>query len=483
MADVWDELALLQPSDTVPTAETIPAPVVPTDSSYSLKQLGYDIGTGALKTTWGLADLLTTPGVAIARAGGLDVPYFGISKMGAADLAALAPQYGLKEGTIPQEIASFATPLPSAKKGQLLATAAKEAGLGLASYLGYKTGESLTPESPATKLALALVAPGSVVLGSRGLQKAAPAIKETGESLQRSAIGFRPSDFTNVSKNQIIENVEGEFTTQLQKSADNIIKNETLGPSTNPIVLYSNLQDAKDTAESAIQSVLQKVDETRKTGFIPRLDETSQWIRTKAPADKVEFYKQKVNTFLKALKKEGQGSLVYLNQQKKAIGQNWKASPETDPTFWRKFYNDIKRNIEKHAPEVKDLNKAKQDLIVVEPVIERNFRASTQRMTPEDWRRAFFYTTGGGGLVGATFLTGGLGPGALLSGALALAGTKRGKKILGKTLAGVEKVTPSGTTDVNSIIGLLGKALQPRNTELSSAIESPLATPQSESSS
>jgi hypothetical protein len=456
MADVWDELALLQGEQTTSPME-VSTPTTPSiQPSYSFGQGVYDIGTGALKAGLGLADLITTPGVALARAGGLNVPYFGISKMAAEDLAAIAPQLGLAEGSTPQQIAEFVTPLPGKGKVDML----KQAGLGLASYLGMKGAENIAPESSATQLAAALTAPTAVVAASRGLQKIAPSLTTLGESLQRTSLGFRQSDFTKVSKNQIIETLPGEFTTQAQKSADNIIKNEALGNTTNPTELYSNLQNAKETAETAIQSVLQKVDETRQTGIIPRLDETLQWIKTKAPADKVDFYKDKVNTFLKALKEQGQGSLVYLNQQKKAIGENWKSSPETDPSFWRKFYKDIKTNIEIHAPEVKDLNKTKQDLIVVEPVIERGFRAAAQSMTPQDWRKALLYTTGGGGLVGATVLGGGLVPGALLSGALALAGTKRGQKILGKTLAGVEGIAPSGTTDFNRFATLIGKTLQ-----------------------
>jgi hypothetical protein len=446
-------------------------PTEPAANPYA--QTAYDIGTGALKAGWGLADLLTTPAVAVARAGGLDVPYFGISKMGAQDLAAIAPQYGLTEGSKLQELASFVTPLPSAKKAQLASTIAKEAGLGLSSYLGMKGAEQIAPESQYVGLIGALAAPAATTATAKTLSTLAPTLEKAGESLQRSALGFRPSDFTKVSKNQIIETLPGEYITQAQKSADNIIKNETLGKTTDPTVLYSNLQDAKENAETAIQSVLQKVDETRQTGIIPRLDETLQWINTKAPADKVGFYKNKVNSFLQALKEQGQGSLVYLNQQKKAIGENWKSSPETDPTFWRKFYKDIKTNIETYAPEVKELNKAKQDLIVVEPVIERGFRTATQGITPQDLRKALLYTTGGGGLVGATALTGGIVPGALLSGALALAGTKRGQKILGKTLSNVGGAIPTNLATPDSLSMILGKAVAANQTSDIGNLSSP----------
>lgn len=119
------------------------APVSSPDTGYSIGQGLYDIGTGALKAGAGLADVITLPAAAALRLGGIEYPYFGISKMLSEDLATIAPQIGLTEGTPVQELASFVTPLPGGTKAQL----AKQAGLGLASYLGAKTGEAIAPES------------------------------------------------------------------------------------------------------------------------------------------------------------------------------------------------------------------------------------------------------------------------------------------------------------------------------------------------
>lgn len=188
------ELAALRSESSVAGQ---PTPTVPTETPwYSPKQLGYDIATGALKAGWGLADLITTPGVALARAGGLDVPYFGISKMGAADLAALAPQVGIQEGTLPQQIVEFATPIPGGGKVDM----AKQAGLGLASLLGMRVGEkvapSLLPESlePYGGLIGALGAPAGIVVAGKGIAKVAPSVRQTSgvllgseEALQKAA--------------------------------------------------------------------------------------------------------------------------------------------------------------------------------------------------------------------------------------------------------------------------------------------------------
>ena len=104
-----------------------------------------------------------------------------------------------------------------------------------------------------------------------------------------------------------------------------------------------------------------------------------------------------------AIRREGKGSLVYLNQQKKVIGESWKNSPQSDPGFWRTLYKDVKGQIEKYAPEVKDLNKQKQDLIVVSPIIERGFKASGASYDIGKVQQ-LLNTTGGAGLAGGAIL-------------------------------------------------------------------------------
>jgi hypothetical protein len=98
--------------------------------------------------------------------------------------------------TQPELALSFMAPLPGSKAQQLgkVAPALKEAGLGLASYLGFKTGEAIDPESAITPLALALLAPASASGITKVATQAAPALKQvagivTGNeaALQRAA--------------------------------------------------------------------------------------------------------------------------------------------------------------------------------------------------------------------------------------------------------------------------------------------------------
>lgn len=366
---------------------------------------------------------------------------------------------------------SFMAPVPSGKAQALtsLAPAAKEAGLGLAAYLGSEAGQAILPENEYA----GLIGSAGTLTGIGGVAKLAeklgPGLEEGGKGLLRTALGARQSDYTKTARNQIVETIPGNFESQVKKSLDKIVEEKTLGDSVNPEVLYSNLQQGKETLEASIQEALQKVDAERTYGIVPRLDKTLEWINTKAPADKVNFYKDKVNTFLSGLKEQGRGSLVYLNQQKKAIGENWKVSPETDPTFWRKFYGDVKDNIEKYAPEVKQLNKQKQDLLVVEPIIERGKRQAEQVTTPQKLTRALLYTTGGLGVPAATAAVGGNIPlGLAIAGGLGLLGTKPGQKLLGQTLSGTGKaLSEAGPTSGTVLREILRSA---RGAQLQSEI-------------
>jgi len=405
-------------------------------NGYGTKQFLFDVPVGVTRGVAGLADVLSYPFVKGLEYAGAPVETFGATKMldaliagssalegpGAAEILGVRPQ------TEVQRAVEFMTPGPGGK-GKL----ASELGLGLAAYGGSKLGEA-TIGGTGGAITGALAAPSLLSLGKARMRAIAPSLEEGGKGLQRTSLGIRQSDYTKAVRNQIIESLPGDFETTLKNSADRLVENKTLGTSTNPDVLYSNLRDAKESTEGAIQGVLQEVDKTRKTGIIPRLDKTLEWIQTKAPATEVKYYKEKVNEFLKALKEQGQGSLVYLNQQKKAVGENWKQSPETDPTFWRRFYTDIKDTIEEYAPQVKQLNKDKRDLLVIEPIIERTKRASEKGMTPQDLTRALLYTTGGAGLPGAAYLMGSPILGTALAGGLALAGTKPGQSLLGRAL-------------------------------------------------
>ena len=400
-----------------------------------LKQFGFDVGAGAATAGAGLLDVFSLPLTAAARGLGADpetTRYFALSKELQKAKEAIAPTLDVAPDTRTQELVSFLTPSPLSKAKLL-----NQVGTGLASYLGMKGAEAVVPESQYAGLVGALAGPAAVSGAAKAARTAAPALEEAGLGLQRRALGITKADYKN-AKNAVIETVSGDFSTQLKESVDDLIKNKTLGTNLDPGAMFAELQGAKGATEDAIQATL-KAAET-KIGPVPppNFDKTIDYISKNIAADQVDKYVNNVIEFQDALRREGQGSLTYLNQQKKIIGENWKNSPQSDPGFWRTIYGDVKRHIEKYAPEVKDLNKEKQKLILAEPVVTRNFKASGADYDIGALQR-LLNTTGGAGLAGGAILgaaTGSLTGG--VAGALALRGlaTPTGQNIIGRGLRG-----------------------------------------------
>lgn len=389
----------------------------------SAKQFAFDVPVGVARAGAGLADILSYPVVKGLEYAGAPVETFGLSKL-------LTEAAGPETPT--QEVVSFLTPSPLSKAKLL-----SQAGTGLASYLGMKGAETIAPESEYAGLVGALAGPAAVSGMSKIAGAVAPKLEEAGLGLQRRAFGITKADYKN-AKNAVIETVSGDFSTQLKESVNDLIKNKTLGTSLDPGAMYAELQGAKSATEDAIQTTLKAAE--AKIGPVPppTFDKTLDYISKNIAADQVDKYVNNVIEFQDALRREGQGSLTYLNQQKKIIGENWKNSPQSDPGFWRTIYGDVKSHIEKYAPQVKDLNKEKQKLIIAEPIVSRNFKASGADYDIGAIQK-LLNTTGGAGLAGGALLgaaTGSIGGGMASALALRALSTPTGQNITGRGLRG-----------------------------------------------
>lgn len=274
-------------------------------------------------------------------------------------------------------------------------------------------------------------------------------------------------------------NLEGNIKTQVQTSLDNVIENKILGKSLEPTVMYDNLMSAMKSVESKIQNALRRVDMSDEKITMPTFANAKKYIdESRVDITQAETYKKIINEFVAAVKneskfieptlptlydefgkaipkeemsgmrqalekwvKENKGrsklSLDVLNKQRKVFGQRYKDSVEADPGFWRAFYKDLKKHIEKYAPEVKDLNKQKQDLVVVEPIIGRSVREAPSRSFISEAMRQL-YTTGGAGLVGGATLGSLVGEpeaGAVGAMGLRLLATPKGQQLAGRSLS------------------------------------------------
>jgi hypothetical protein len=407
---------------------------------------------------------LSYPVVKGLKYAGAPVETFGASKLVGLGAESLASRFGLRPETEVQEAVNFLTPSPLSKAKLL-----SQAGTGLAAYLGSEAAQKAMPESPYASLVGALAAPAAVSGVTKAASSIVPSLEDVGMGLQRKARGAKVSDY-KLAKNAIIETVEGDSTTQLKKSFDNLIREGTLGKSIDPEAMYPKLEAAKEATESSIQAALRGAEERVGAVPPPSFDKTLNYVSKNIAANDVEKYLDEVITLQDALRREGKGSLVYLNQQKKVIGENWKNSPKSDPGFWRALYGDVKQHIEKYAPEVKDLNKQKQDLIVVSPIVERGFKASGADYDIGKVQQ-LLNTTGGAGLAGGALLgaaAGDMGTGVLGALTLRALATPKGQNLVGKLATNLSKAMPKqvATVSLGDLVTLAGKSA-PKDLKLS----------------
>jgi hypothetical protein len=439
-----------------------------TPAWYDPTQLGFSITSGLAKGGAGLVDLAGYLPIQAANAFGAELPTFATTRLvdalikgdeelaglegpGAAQILGVAPDTKVAKAT------EFMFPGAGVGKGKLATQLAREAVLGAAAYGGSEAGEYLT-DSPYGALVGALAVPLTVQGATKAVKSTAPVLEEMGAGLQRKARGVRKSDYT-LAKNAIIEPAGAEPTTQLKESLDNLIGDGTLGKSVDPEEMYPRLEAAKDAVENEIQATLQTAELKAKSVPPPSFDKTVDYISKNIAANDVDRYLNEVISLQNAIRREGAGSLVYLNQQRKVIGENWKNSPQSDPGFWRALYRDVKGHIEKYAPEVKNLNKRKQDLVVVSPIIERGFKASGAAYDISKAQQ-LLNTTGGAGLAGGAILGalgGNMGAGVLGALGLRSLATPQGQNVAGRALSSLGQAL-GDQTPIVSLNNLVNRA-------------------------
>jgi hypothetical protein len=476
MADWLDEAESLFAEPDM-SAMFTPAPVAAAEpSGYTSGQFLFDVLAGPTRAGAGLADVLSYPVVKGLEYAGAPVETFGLSKLVGLGAENVASRYGLRPETEAQELISFLTPSPLSKAKLL-----NQAGTGLAAYLGSETAQAIAPESEYAGLVGALAGPAVVSGAAKAASSIAPSLEEAGLSLQRGTMGIRKADLT-AAKNAILKTEAGLDlpeslpTTQVTKSFNNLIKNNVLGQSRNPEALLSNAEEATAQIEKQIQSALKAVDASDTKITMPSFRNAEKYLEeSKVDITNVDDYKSIIEKFKTAVKNESKFvepqvptlfdefgkplsksesptlrkaleswqkeqvkrsklSLDVLNKQRKVFGEDYKQGPQADSGFWRAFYKDIKEHIEQYAPEVKQLNKQKQDLVVAKPILERAKKAAEKPLSMADARRMLLYTTGGLGLPGAAVLTGSTGLGSALALGLGLASTKTGQNLIGRGL-------------------------------------------------
>lgn len=180
-------------------AEPLASPAEP--PAYGLKQLAFDVPVGITRGVAGMADILSWPVVKGLEYAGAPVETFGATKALNAALESnqglagpgVAEILGVRPNTEVQRAIEFMTPGPGGKAGP-----ATELGLGLASYLGTRTGEKIAPDSPYAGLVGALLAPASIQATAAGAKGVANALAPTAKIITGNEDAMRAAANANV---------------------------------------------------------------------------------------------------------------------------------------------------------------------------------------------------------------------------------------------------------------------------------------------
>lgn len=235
----------------------------------------------------------------------------------------------------------------------------------------------------------------AVMKGGQKFTESAPDLANT---LDRKSLGTRQSDYGKVSDTRTVETPSGDAQTFLKASLNDLLENGKLGVSRDPAKMTNVVQDNIGSLATKINDSIKSFDESSTTPVKPEFDNALQYILDgKVPADMIQSYVTRLDNIDKAIADNGDGKLSFLQKQKVAFGKSYDPADKVLSGFNRAVYNDLKTTIEKHVPEVSDLNAELAKYIVAEPIINRSLKAS-ENASPLSKLGSLAYSTGGVGI-------------------------------------------------------------------------------------
>lgn len=305
---------------------------------------------------------------------------------------------------------------------------------------------------------------------------AAPMFENLGDSMRRAARGVRQADYQKTAGKGQTTIVDGASESLTKRQADSIIRKGLLGDTLDPAAMDAQATASYQRLNSEVSAAIQNVD---SNGVVPK---TPDFKKLRADIDAGKFGGENAPALTKKLDElevlidsRSGDKLDYIQNQKKYYGENYTPNASTyDSKFNNAIYHELKDTIERYAPDVKNLNKDIQGLILMRPVLRRGI-AQDENVGNKiaGALRRVGYTTGG--LFGAgsiPALTTVLGPAAPIAGlALGLTGaaldTPRGKEAAGRLLGGAgQSLAKAATNQISPalIASLLGRG--PTDAEL-----------------
>jgi hypothetical protein len=278
--------------------------------------------------------------------------------------------------------------------------------------------------------------------------------------MDRKSLGARASDYGKAADFRTIETPEGAIT-KARSDIDAVLEEGKLGASRDPSKLLTKLNETTDVLGAKVGEAIKEFDATKTEPVRPTFDSAIEYLYSgKAPADLLPSYLDRLVKIEEGIRREGGGSLEYVQRLKTALGKSWDPADQVKSGFDRALYRDLQQTIESKVPVVKQLNQEISKYRTVEPIVIRELKKS-ENVSPASQFRDIVYTTGG---IGAPTIAGSVlgGPaGALVGAGVGLTGkalaSPKGQATIAKAIRGAVKNTPA-SKDVAALVQALSAA-------------------------
>lgn len=309
-----------------------------------------------------------------------------------------------------------------------------------------------TVQGAVTAGAAKVLAPAAKALGTK--------LESTAKAMDRKSLGARASDYGKAADFRTIETPEGAIT-KARADIDAVLEEGKLGASRDPSKLLTKLNETTDILGAKVGEAIKEFDATKTEPVRPTFDSAIEYLYSgKAPADLLPSYLDRLVKIEEGIRREGGGSLEYVQRLKTALGKSWDPADQVKSGFDRALYRDLQTTIESKVPVVKQLNQEISKYRTVEPIVIRELKKS-ENVSPLSQLRDVVYTTGG---IGAPTIAGSVlgGPaGAAVGAGLGLAGkaiaSPKGQATIAKAVRNISKTAPANK-DVVALVQALTAA-------------------------
>ena len=230
---------------------------------------------------------------------------------------------------------------------------------------------------------------GTIVgaLGGAGASHlAGKAAEATGEAFLRRAAGATEANYRSTANSlQRVELPEGDIGSLFRSALDDLIERGKLGKLGDATSMEEAVTSGKATLSNELDSKIAAVDKALPGRITPNFPNAQRYISdARVGAEDAQAYRNRIADLKDAIKKEGNGTLGYLQKQKKIWAKKWEKGNDPENGFTRAIYNDLKQVVENYVPEAEGINQEIQKYILMEPLVTKAI-TKADAANPTSW--------------------------------------------------------------------------------------------------